>query len=117
MQPTAEDVLELVEKKKDILTIVEGKWDKIALQDLGFTNIVMCERLALYKVVELVEKGSCVQILTDLDAEGKKIYARLNSDFKQRGVYVDNELRELLFKTQLRQIEGIVSYLKPKNRP
>lgn len=111
MNPSRDDILDMLEQKKDVLTVVEGTWDRKALEAFGFSTIIMCERLALYKVVEIVEKGSRVQILTDLDAEGKKIYARLRSDFKQRGVFVDDELRELLFRTQLRQIEGLKNYL------
>ena len=108
---SADDILAMLEKKKDMLTIVEGTWDRKALETFGFSNVIMCERLALFEVVETVEKGARVQILTDLDAEGKKLYARLRSDFKQRGVFVDDELRELLFRTQLRQIEGLPGYL------
>ena len=52
-------------------------------------------------------------ILTDLDAEGKKLYARLNHDLQRHGVRVDNSFREFLFRhTSLRQIEGLDSYFK-----
>jgi 5S rRNA maturation endonuclease (ribonuclease M5) len=111
VSPTRDELLELLVAKKNLLTIVEGSWDKRALAEFGFSHIVMCEGLALYQVVELVEKGSRVQILTDLDAEGRKLYARLSSELRQRGVHVDDELREALFRTQLRQIEGLVHFL------
>lgn len=109
--PAKDEILDLLEKKKDVLTIVEGTWDKKALQAFGFSSVIMCERLPFYKVVELVDKGQRVQILTDLDEHGRGIYSRLNSDLRQRGAHVDNELRELLFRTKLRQIEGLPGFL------
>lgn len=101
-------LLELLERKRTLVTICEGKRDAAALRTLGFTRVMMLDA-PLYKVVERFEKGSTVQILTDLDREGRKLFAKLRSDFIQRGVRVDNELREALFRTQLRQIEGITS--------
>lgn len=106
-----ETVLELLERKKDLLTIVEGKNDVAALRTFGFTNIIELTGKPLYAVVELVEKGATVQLLTDLDSEGKKLFSMLRADLTQRGVHIDNELRDALFKTQLRQIEGLDSYV------
>lgn len=107
---TAADVFEMIERKKELPTIVEGKRDRAALKALGFTDIHELDA-ALFHVVERFGKGARIQILTDLDSEGKKLYRKLSSDLRQRGVFIDDELRELLFKTQLRQIEGLVSYL------
>lgn len=107
---TNEELLALIEQKKDILTLCEGKRDVIALHALGFTNVRELNA-ALYKVVEGIEKGTCIQILTDLDSEGKKLYSVLSSDLKQRGVHIDNELREALFRTELRQIEGLTRFI------
>lgn len=105
-------VLELLAKKKDVLTIVEGKKDVAALRAFGFTNLIELTGKPLYAVVELVEKGTIVQLLTDLDSEGKKLFSQLRADLTQRGVRIDNELRDALFATQLRQIEGLVSYIE-----
>lgn len=105
-------LLELLEKKKDVLTIVEGKNDALALRAFSFTSIVELTGKPLYAVVELIEKGATVQLLTDLDSEGKKLFSQLRADLTQRGVRIDNELRDALFKTQLRQIEGLTAYLR-----
>jgi 5S rRNA maturation endonuclease (ribonuclease M5) len=110
MEKTA--LLDLLEDKKHIAVICEGKRDVVALKHFGFTHITMLEGHALYQVVEMFDKGSTVQILTDLDSEGKKLFSKLRADLSQRGVRIDNELREVLFKTQLRQIEGLVTYLE-----
>ena len=72
----------------------------------------------LYAVVEdvLAEGVQEVVILTDLDQEGKKLYAYLFKHLNHFGVKVNNELRDYLFeKTQLRQTEGIVTYIEHQN--
>ena len=68
----------------------------------------------IYKIIEEVsEKTKEAVILTDLDKEGKKLFGKLNSGLSHHGVRVDNKFREFLFKkTKLRQIEGIISYLR-----
>jgi 5S rRNA maturation endonuclease (ribonuclease M5) len=111
MLPPKEEVLSLIEEKKHLLTICEGKRDVIALRKLGFSNIRELDG-PLYKVVESIEKGSRIQLLVDFDAHGRGLYSRLNHEFRQRGVYIDNELRELLFKTGVQHVEGLDTYLK-----
>ena len=61
-------------------------------------------------IEEINEKK--VLILTDLDKKGKQIYGRLKKDLNKRGVLVDDKLRNLLFKTDLRQIEGLKRYVE-----
>ena len=86
-----QEFFDLISRKKDLPTICEGKRDVAALKQLGFTRIIELNA-PLFAVVERFEKKERVQILTDLDAEGKRLYSRLSSDLKQRGVHVDNEL-------------------------
>ena len=113
-----EKLLELIQKQQDPqpLIIVEGKNDKIALQNLSFEHIITLEKKPLYKVVDAVIKiNSRTLILTDLDKEGKQLYGKLNHQLQQHGIKVDNQLRNFLFKnTQLRQIEGLSSYIARK---
>ena len=93
----------------NILVIVEGKKDMAALNKFGITNIIELTKGPLYKIVEEVADTNkeCI-ILTDLDKKGKELYGKLNSDLQKRGVKVDNNLRNFLFKnTKIRQIEGI----------
>ena len=100
-------------KDSQVLIIVEGKKDRAALLALGIENTFSLDRWPLYKVVEHVA-GSTKDsiILTDLDAEGKKIYGVLNSGLQDRGIRVNNRFREFLFKhTSLRQIEGMDTYV------
>lgn len=93
---------------ENILVVVEGIKDKRALNLLGIKNVKVLDG-PLYKMVEeivaVVKK--CV-VLTDLDEEGKKLYARISKDLRKFGVKVDDRLRNYLFKeTTLRQIEGM----------
>ena len=101
-------------KKNNKIVIVEGKKDKQALEQLGLGNIVTLSKKPIYKIIEEVsEKTKEAVILTDLDKEGKKLFGKLNSGLSHHGVRVDNKFREFLFKkTKLRQIEGIISYLR-----
>ena len=101
-----QELLECLEECKDKIVIVEGIKDKKALESLGFTDISYINRQPLFKVVEILQKKEVI-ILTDLDREGRKLYSRLKDELNNRGVRVDDELRELLFKTELRQIEGL----------
>ena len=46
-----------------------------------------------------------------MDKQGKELYGKLNSGLQQRGVKIDNNFRNFLFKnTKLRQIEGLETY-------
>ena len=68
----------------------------------------------MYKVVEDVSEitDRCA-LLTDLDPKGRELYSRLKKDLQKHGVHVDDTIRNYLFKnTKLRQIEGLLTYLK-----
>ncbi|MBI1972635.1 hypothetical protein HYS50_01375 [Candidatus Woesearchaeota archaeon] len=99
----------LRENKKCI--VVEGKSDREALMSLGITTILTIAQKPFYQVAESIkEKKIC--ILTDLDAEGKKLFAKINRYCQQHGIRVDNTPRAFLFKhTTLTQIEGLPHYL------
>ena len=89
--------------------IVEGSNDRKALNEFGIKRIITLGK-PLYKVVESCEKE--VAILTDLDAEGKKIYKRLKNEFSRRGVGINDRFRKFLSRyTKLRQIEGLENYI------
>ena len=116
MNKIKEEFQEIIEKiiNSNILIIVEGKKDKIALEKLGIKNISTLSKKPLYQVVEEIanENEECI-ILTDLDKKGKEIYGKLNSQLQRNGVKIDNKLRNFLFKnTKLRQIEGITTYFE-----
>ncbi len=116
MNQKLDELYTFINKIKDsnILIIVEGKKDKAALQKVGIKNIVELNKKPLFQIVEEIANSNdeCI-ILTDLDKEGKQIYAKLNSNLQKNGVKINNKFREFLFKhTKLRQIEGMDSYLE-----
>jgi len=71
------------------------------------------DRKAIFSVIEDIAKiTSEVIILTDFDAEGKKLYGKLNSGLQKHGVKVDKYFREWLQRnTKLSHVEGLGSYL------
>jgi 5S rRNA maturation endonuclease (ribonuclease M5) len=105
-----EELYKAFDKYKTCLTIVEGKKDCDALKQLGFERIITLNK-PLYEIAEGI-KGGKIIILTDLDKKGKEIYSKLKKDLDKRGILVDDSLRNLLFKTELRQIEGLTAYLR-----
>lgn len=100
---------------KGIAVVVEGKKDKEALEKSGVSgkSIFVLSKKPLFAVAEELAKDySEAMILTDLDAEGKKLYGKLNTLLQQLGVKVDDSVRNFLFKnTKLRQIEGIAKLI------
>lgn len=101
-----EEILEAIGKVKKKRILVEGKKDKKALERLGCTKISTLEDKALFEVVEAITEKEIV-LLTDLDSEGKKLYAQLKKMFAQRGVMIDDSLRLVLFKHKVSHIEGL----------
>lgn len=99
-------------RTRGVLIIVEGFKDKAALARLELENVFALERTPLYKAVEHAAAfGNEVVLLVDLDHEGKKLYHLLAQDLQKHKVRIDNTLRDLLFKTPLRHIEGLDSFL------
>ncbi len=114
ISPEAAAGLELLITKLKLgasAVIVEGKKDKSALEKLGINSskIFTLNAKPLFVVAEAVAKDyDMAIILTDLDAEGKKLYGKLNTLLQHLGVNIDNSLRDFLFKnTKIRQIEGL----------
>lgn len=102
--------------EQDILVIVEGAKDVKALKLLGIKNIVSLkgQNLAIFSE-DLSESHDfrSVAILTDLDSEGKKLYAKLKKYLTGSGMAVDDSFRHMLYReTELRQIEGLVNYIE-----
>jgi len=105
-------------RESDKFILVEGKKDKAALEFLGCTNVITLKK-PLYAVVEeIVGLTREIIILTDLDKEGKFLYARLNHDLQRHGVKVDRFFRQFLFRnSKLRQIEGLPRYMNNHRIP
>ncbi len=114
----AEEIRELLKdiKERGTLVVVEGVKDKRALESFGIKNIFTLKK-PLYAVVEEIASAEKeVVLLTDLDEEGKKLYHQLSRDLQKHGVKVDNRLREFLFTTKLRHVEGLATYLSHDRR-
>ena len=109
----SEKIRELLEeiKTRNLLVIVEGPKDVSALNSLGIVNVLSLKKPLFSVVEDVVSRADEVVLLTDLDEEGKKLYHKLSSDLQRFGVKINNKLRDFLFKTGLRQIEGLPSYL------
>ncbi len=107
-----EDIMKEIKKiaESGTLVIVEGKNDIWACNELGISNVVEIKQ-PLFSLIESIEDREVV-LLVDLDKEGKKLYSRLKSELVPRGVKVNDRLREMLFRTPVRQIEGLHSYLE-----
>ena len=92
--------------------LVEGKNDKKALESFEIKK-VYCLRGALFQTVEKIASlGKDCILLMDLDAEGRKLHAKLLSDLQKNGVKVDVRFRRLLFATKIRTIEAIPKHIE-----
>ena len=108
-----------LEKHKDKLIIVEGKKDKLSLNQLGFLNVFILNESgkSLQEKIEEIEKIAQenklkICILTDFDKKGKQLYLRLKSELSTRRVKLDNSLRAALLRSNISHIEGLSSYIK-----
>lgn len=108
-----EKIRELLEdiKKKNSLVIVEGVKDKRSLAEFGIMRVKTLTKPLFEIVEEIASTEKEIVLLVDLDAEGRKIYHSLSTDLQKHAVKINNKLRELLYKTPLRHIEGLASYL------
>lgn len=108
-----ECILELLDeiRVKNLLVVVEGIKDVKALNHFDIVNVVSLNKPLFSVIEDLASLAKEVVVLTDLDAEGKKLFHELSVGLQRHGVRVDSRLREFLFKTDLRHIEGLVSFL------
>lgn len=113
-----QELFKQLEKAKNNWVIVEGKKDKLALQQLGFQKIFVINETgkSLYEKIEqiqtLCEKKDKVCILTDFDKKGKKLYFLLKSKLGEQGVRLDNRLRGFLLKEKISHIEGLFHFIE-----
>lgn len=110
----SEQIKELFDeiRRRDLLVVVEGPKDERALKELGVRRVFSLKKPLFAAVEDIVVAEKEVVLLTDLDDEGKKLYHKLSVDLQRHGVKINNKLREFLFKTKLRHIEGLTRYLQ-----
>lgn len=104
-----EEIEKIIENKS--LVIVEGKKDRESLINLGINNVICLKNKPLFEFVENLNEKDIV-ILTDLDLEGRKLFGKLRHLLQRRGFNINNNLRNVLFRSKLRCIEGLDTYLK-----
>ncbi len=97
-------------RDNNYLVIVEGKKDKISLARLGLRKIRTLKNKPLFEIIETINER--IVILTDLDSEGKRIFSKLRHELQRKGIKIDNKLRLELLKTNLKQIEGLFTFIK-----
>jgi len=95
--------------------IVEGKFDKEALLELGVRESSIVVLHQSNTSLELFAErwgGKNVVILTDLDREGKKIYVTLKDALIRHGAKIDRYYREWIQEyTTVKQIEDLATFL------
>ena len=103
-------------KQRQVVCLVEGKKDQEALLSFGIENIIAINSRPFHQIIdEILNSYSrySVAILTDLDQEGRKIYRRLHTLLQPYGIKIYHPFRNFLFKeTELRQIEGLPTYVE-----
>lgn len=110
------EIIKEIEKAKgdNSLIIVEGRKDKIALEEIGLKNIFVLNedsKSLLIQVEEIAKRKEECIILTDFDKRGKKMHDLVKSELLQRGIKINNKLRGRLLKAHLSHIEGISTFL------
>lgn len=112
-----EKLLKEIERAKSIpVIIVEGKKDKLALEQLGFKNIVVLHHdgISLYSVLDKIqgrEYKECA-ILTDFDRKGRQYYSILKKELVKRGIKVNDRFRNALLREKISHIEGLATFLR-----
>ncbi|MEK6967184.1 MAG: toprim domain-containing protein, partial [Nanoarchaeota archaeon] len=66
--------------------IVEGKKDAVALKRIGAKQTISLSGPMYAFIEKISSRYKKVVILTDLDAEGKKLYSMLHRGLSERGV-------------------------------
>ncbi|MHA1410051.1 MAG: toprim domain-containing protein [Candidatus Odinarchaeia archaeon] len=106
---------ELNKESESAPIIVEGKKDLEALRTIGVTGIIYCVYgKSISNLADELSKYHTVIILTDFDAEGKKIKDKLIYYLQTIGVKIElkyrNEIKKLV-KGRVRVIEGLDTFL------
>ncbi len=105
-----EEFLEVLDSVLDIPVIVEGPNDKAALEELGFCEVHVLDEPP-FAVAERFSKKDEVQILTDFDGEGKRLFRVLRHLLSQRGARIDRRLRLAVKEMGVTQIEELATFV------
>jgi len=98
--------------------MVEGKFDKDALEDLGMGNIFVLHKIGrslssgIEQFIANLKKGERIVILTDFDKHGEEYYKILKEELTKNGFKINNNLRRILRDMKISHIEGLSSFLE-----
>ena len=107
---------ELMDSLLDVSTIVEGHNDRVALESLGFSDVHVLDE-PVFVVAERFSKKDRVQILTDFDRTGKRLFCELRHALCQRGVFLEKELRLAVKETGVTQMEDLATFVNRREFP
>ncbi len=96
----------------DRIVLVQHKPDMEKLLELGVKNIIYLTE-PHYKVIEQIaaEEKECI-LLFNVDKHSDELCERTRAQLMENGVKVNTRFRKLLLTTELREIRGILTYLK-----
>ena len=100
------DALHKADDGKTLL-IVEGKNDVKALQQARIDAVKELDTQLYLFCENVAARWKRAVLLTDLDAEGKRLYGKLKGYLTRMGVFIDEGPRDALWNTDLRQVEGL----------
>ncbi len=115
MKLSAEEIIDEIRRAREngFLVIVEGKKDRIALEQLGLSRIFVLNEggMGLYERIEEISPDKkTIVILTDLDKKGRKLYKLLKNELSKRGLKINNHLRDLLVRMKISHVEGLATF-------
>ncbi len=119
-RPTRETELEkfiswikhLRNASRDRIILVQQKQDMKKLMELGVKNIIYLTE-PRYKVVEqIAAKGKECVLLFNVNKRSDELCERTRAELMENGVKVNTRFRKLLLTTKLKEIKGILTYLK-----
>ncbi|ABR54565.1 2,5-diamino-6-hydroxy-4-(5-phosphoribosylamino)pyrimidine 1-reductase [Methanococcus vannielii SB] len=112
---TIDNIKELAEY--GIPVLIEGKKDAESLKNLGISGrFIFVSRTPIFQIADTLKKEGILEVilLTDFDKAGKKYAREILSEFQNRGIKVNNILRNELLKYSrgdLKDIESIYAYI------
>ena len=115
-QEEFEEFVEVLDLVLEIPVIVEGDNDAAALKELGFVDVRVLDKPP-FVVAERFSKKDEVQILTDFDNEGKRLFVVLRHLLSQRGVRIDRRLRLAVKETGVSHIEDLATFVRRREFP
>ena len=108
----------MLERYKDCSVIVEGKRDAAALRTLGLQRVYILNehqgalRERIERIATRLTSKEPVCVLTDNDAEGRKLIAQILPILHELGIPTDQAFRRAVHKAGLSHIEGLATFLK-----